>query len=439
MGIGSLPITDLLSMAASASLPSNSGQQPPPMQTPQPMTSMGPAPLVMPPPQPQMQSAPSEKQPTSFPSTGARKRSDQQTMFSSLAGVVKAGGDYVQAKKNRTLQMSIERLMSAQQGLEEAKSNPDDPKSKEAIAHNTAIINDITADPKINKQLQKAFNIDLFGGGKNKNENKALIEAWKGFNEKQKAGDKSALNPVAQRFMQQQPQRQQMNPQVAMQAQMIAAGLAPKAGEILRANMEQIKLLTEAKTAEERIAGQEKAAQLLADARKYGGDKVVEAANVRALGQQQAAMIRFKADTIKTNAMLEAVKMRVDAMERIAHSKKNDPMVGNLAKEGNMIKGRAADLAKKRKDIEDQLNKYAQSSGMYGKVMGAIGMGQKSTITEEQSKQLQKDLFTLKLEQNSVEGQWKDLQMRTNAYIKMGDMPDPSVEEDPENMFPDNE
>jgi hypothetical protein len=434
MGVGSLPIADLLSNAASSSLPGNSGVNP------QALTSMQSAPLQPPPPIPIPQPPTAQQQqPNSFPSVGARKRSDTKAMFSSIAQMVKSGGDYVQAKKNRMLQMNIERLLYAQQGLEEAKANPNDPKSKEAIAKNTAIINDITADPKLNKQLQKAFNIDIFGGGKNKNENKALIEAWKSYGEKQQQGDKSALNPIAQKLMSSQPMRQQMNPQAQQQAQMIAAGLQPKADEVLKANMEALKIQTEANTAEKRLEGQQQAAQVLADARKYGADKQVDAANVRALGQQQAAMIRFKADTIKTNAMLKAVDSRIDAMKTIAGVKTGDKTVGNLLKESNIIKGRAADLAKKRKDIEDQLNKYTQSSGIYGKIAGAVGMGEKSSMTKEQSDQLQKDLFTLKLEQNSVEGQWKDIQMRTNAYVKMGQMSDPDTMADPENLFSDDE
>jgi len=431
---GLLGITDILSMAASGSLPQ-------PQQTPNNMTTMGPAPLQPPAPQPhlQMPLPQQPKQQNSFDSVGARKRYDHQQALSGIAQMVKAGGDYIQARKNRALQSDIDRLLSAQQGLEEAKSNPNDPKSQEAIAHNTAIINDITSDPKKSKQIQKAFNIDLFGGGKNKNENKALVDAWKGFQEKQKAGDKTAMNPVAQKLMQQQPMRQQIDPQAQIQAQMIKAGLLPNANAIMKAQSEAMKTMTEAKTAQDQIVGRQKAAEALALARKYGGDKALEAANVRAFGTQQAALIRFQADTLKAKAMLQAVGMRVDAMKEIAHSKQGDKGIQNLYKESTILKQQSDALIKKRKDMEDQLNKYAASSGMWGKVIGAMGMGSKSTMTAEEAKKMGQDLLQIKIEQNSVDGKWRDIQMRSDMYVKMGTMPDPTTMDDPEKLFTEDD
>ena len=425
-------VEDILAAASSAALPQQGG-----VPNSGSGATFGPQPLQMPQPLPRFQ--PPElsygKAGNEFQTVGGRKRADKEALFHSVAQLIKAGGDYVQARKNRALEADITRLIGAQQGLQEAqnvlKQNPNDETAKKAVATNTAIINDITSDPKKSKQLQKAFNIDIFGGGKNKQENAALASAmtkWK--QEQNKPGAQPSLNPIAQRFQQQQPQRMQMDPQLAMQAQMIKAGLIPNAGQILKANSEAAKLIQEAKNTEERVAGQEKAAQTLADARKYGADKIVDAANVRALGQQQAAMIRFRADTLRAKAMLEGIDKRMAAMERIAGSKQGDKTIGNMVKEGNILKGRAADLAKKRKDIEDQLTKYAESSGVWGSIKGAVGVGKKSTMTAAEASQLQKDLFTLKLEQQSVEGQWKDLQMRTDTYVKMGSMPDPSLTED---------
>lgn len=430
-------IEDILSASSSAALPQ---QQPVPSN----MTTMGPEPLRPPTPLPQFQAPKMEfgKAGNEFQTVGGRKRADKEALFHGVASLIKSGADYVQARKNRALESDITRMISAQQGLHEAQAaleqNPNDPKAKEAVATNTAIINDITSDPKKSKMLQKAFNIDIFGGGKNKNENAALASAMTKWRQDQsKQGAQPSLNPIAQKMQQSQPVRAEVDPQMAMQAQMIKMGLLPKAGEILTANTAATKMIMEAKTAEARIEGQQQAAKTLAEARKYGADKVVDAANIRSLGTQAAAMIRFKADTIKTSAMLKAVEMRVDAMKDIARSKQGDKTVGNLYKEANILKGRAADLSKKRTDIESQLNKYASSSGVMGKIAGVVGMGSKSTMTSEQATQLQKDLFTLKLEQQSVEGQWKDIQMRTDTYVKLGSMPDPQTVEDPENIFSD--
>jgi hypothetical protein len=229
---GGMSIPDLLSMAASASLPQQGGNNPGGG-----MTTMGPAPLAMPTPLPQFKPPDIKygQAGNEFSTVSGRKRADKEALFHGIASTIKSAGEYIQAKKNRVLQTSIENLMSAQQGIEEAKQllqqNPNDPKAKQAIETNTQIINTIAADPKIHKQLEKAFNIDLFGNGKNKNENKALIDAWKSYGEKQKAGDKSALNPMAQRLMQSQAIRQQLTQAVQQHAAMIAARVSPDANQ----------------------------------------------------------------------------------------------------------------------------------------------------------------------------------------------------------------
>src|SRR5438552_14892741 len=85
------------------------------------LTSFGPQPLVQPPPLPQMQQSPPQfaKAGNEFQTSGGRKRADRQALFSNIASTVKAGGDYLQAKKQRDLSMTIDRLMSAQEGLQE--------------------------------------------------------------------------------------------------------------------------------------------------------------------------------------------------------------------------------------------------------------------------------------------------------------------------------
>src|SRR6266481_3247878 len=200
------------------------------------MTTLGPAPLIQPPPPvkfqpPQMQRPQAGNE---FSTVSGNKRATKQAMFSNIASMIKSGGDYIQAKKTRALQSDIERLMGAQQGLEEARTalqqNPNDPRAKEAFDTNNGIISDIKHDPKKVKQLEKAFNIDLFGSGKNKQENQALQAAWKTYDEKIKAGDRTAQNPISSMM----PQRQQMSPQAQQQAMAIKLGMQPDANAKLQ-------------------------------------------------------------------------------------------------------------------------------------------------------------------------------------------------------------
>lgn len=257
-------IEDIISSAASTGMPQQ-GQQ-------SPMMSIGQAPLQMPQPMPRFQPPPQQApHQGSFATVGERKRADKQELFHSIASLVKSGSDYIQAKKNRALQSNIERLMNAQQGLSEAQQilqqNPNDPKAREAVDTNNGIINDIRHDPKVSKQLQKAFNIDLFGEGKNKEENKALIAAWKAFDEKSKT-DKTAQNPIA-RMM---PQRQQMDPRAQQQAMAIKLGMSPDANAKLQALSQEANRIATAKTAHDQMQNDLKIAEMAAG--KIGGEGV---------------------------------------------------------------------------------------------------------------------------------------------------------------------
>lgn len=463
---GGNEIADILSMAASASLPQ-------PGQLPQNATTMGPAPLQPPTPQPrlQMPQATYPKAGNSFGSVGERKRADKQALFSTIANMVKAGGDYVQAKKNRALQTNISRLMDAQEGLTEAqdilKQNPNDENAKKAIAHNTAIINDITADPKINKQLQKAFNIDLFGGGKNKNENKALMDAWGEFNKKKQGGDQTALNPVAQRLMQQQPMRMQMSPELQQQAQLIKSGILPKAGEILKARTELAKLEAQAKTAEDKIAVQkehdriiEENAKLIAGAK----DKMTEAYISRTTLMGTNASDRNKVLVRVAQIKSHDNDMRIDAMKQIA-SGRNDVQMARI-KSLEKIAGDKNKTLKEKNAAQMELNKlkYGQTIlGSMAKQYDEYNKQYKNLAEENAKNQTEIDkkgssIFGFKMSaadradimrmkdkittnnaiMNTLDGQMKEMNGRMQKMQEMGLLgaTNLSAQQDPENLFP---
>ena len=350
---------DILAQAASAT------QQMTP-NAPDELTSFGPQPLVQPPPIPHVDLG--ALQPKfaqgEFATVGGRKRADRQALIGNLANAVKVGADYIQAKKQRNLSMTIERLMSAQEGLTEAKM----ANNQEGIQRNTAIINDITSDPKTAKLLQKALNIDLFGDGKNKNENQALMEAWKNYNAR-KVGNPNTLNPIAERLQAAQPMRQQLSPEAQAQAAAIKAGLIPKAGELLKASQENFKAIMQANDVQSRNASLETAAKTRADAERYHADKVLDAATARVLGSQAVAEINQRSRKYQADSVAATWDKRLNMMDSWQKMKTgNSPIFKQLYQEATTYNNHLKQLSKENTDLQKEID--AQSTGTIGKFFG---------------------------------------------------------------------
>lgn len=360
-------MADILSDAATAT----QGMIPGGGQTASSLTGFGPTPMVQPPPIPRFQ--PPEQQfgkaGNEFSTVSGRKRADRQALISNTVNLVKAASNFQQDKKDRALSMDIQTLMEASQGRNEAMQILQDPNStpqqkqeaQNALKINTSKINSITSDNKKVKLLQKAFNVDLFGGGKNEKENKVFMNAMKEFNEKQQKGDTSALNPIAQRLMGSQPVRQQLNPEAQAQAQAIKAGLLPKAGEVLKANVEMYKTFQGAKTAEERNTALLQAADIRAKAESEHAGAIVDAANVRALGQQAAAEIRSRAQIKIAQMNAGTWDKRIAAMTSIADDKNTNEqtktILGSVSKDITSSVTRLKDIAKDNANLYNVLDK----------------------------------------------------------------------------------
>lgn len=393
--------TDILAQNATSTVAS---------MTPQftgPMTQFGnttpnvPPPVTFQPPQQQNFARPQG----SFATVGERKRADRQSILQNTAQLVKSGANFIQQNKMRSLSMDIERLMEASHGRDEAlqalQQNPNDPQAKAALERNTGIINTIAADPKKNKLIGKAFNVDLFGGGKNQKENAAMIDAWKNFNAKQQQGDKTALNPIAQALANSQPQRLGLSPEAAQQAAMIKAGLVPKAGEILKANTEMYKTLVGAKSAEERNASLEKAAELRAQAEMYHADKLMDAANARVLGQQAAAEIRARAQVHIAGMVSATWDKRLAMLDKITKEKTTNPIFKQLYQEGQTYNNRLKELAADNAKMQVEIDKASPS--FIGKLFGTKQadspelkmMKQRVMMNNLEMKQMQNNLGTL--------------------------------------------
>jgi len=459
---------DILSGGASAALPQQGNGGVGGVQ-------MGPAPLQAPPPLPQMQPLQQNPQQNHFHTVGERKRSDRQQLTSTIANAVKQGSDYVNAKKTRTLQMHIQSLIEASQARDQAvailQQDPQNAEAKKALEFNTGRINDITKDPKINKQLQKAFNIDLFGNGKNKLENKAFMDAMTDFQKKQQEGDKSALNPVASRILGSRPQQQQLSPQAQMEAQLIKAGIIPKAGDTLKAGVEIQKSIASAKSAEDRNAALVKAAQIRADAEEHHSSALLDAANVRALGTKAAAEIRsrsmiYTADKTAENWTNRIKMMReiatgkdkvqedkIASLEKIANDKNktaedklaaqkelnkiksSQSVILSMAKEANTYNTELQRLTKENKDAQTELDK--KGSSFFGL--------KASAISDADAQILRNKIENNNLAMQGMQGKLKEVQQKMKMLNSMGllMLPEGASEQavkqdnsdDPENLF----
>jgi hypothetical protein len=225
------------------------------------MTQMGPSMQPVAPTQQQVQK-PGAQQTSAFGvgERGAHQRESMQNLVKSAQGLAGTITQAVQAKQQRTFQVTLQRYMGSVQGLQQAQSqvqqgqkmiqdataklkqNPQDPQAlqmvqqgkqlmqqgQQALQQNQTNLNDMANDPKAHKVIAKAFGID----DKNADspERSALIDMLK---------KSTGLNQNAADLMSRMPQTQQLSPQAQAQQQMVQAGVVGKPatqGQILAAD-----------------------------------------------------------------------------------------------------------------------------------------------------------------------------------------------------------
>lgn len=404
-------VSDLLSMAASGSL-AKAGENPN-------LTTMGPAPLAMPSPLPQIEKSIPQamSQQNSFASVGARKRYDRHQVMNQVAQMVKAGSDYIQQKKNRTLENDVTRLLQAQEGITQAKAalqqNPNDPEAQKAIRQNTGIINDITSDPKKAKMLQKAFDIDLFGtkGDKNKHEQAALSSAMAKWQQEKQQADKTGqtqpLNPVAQRLMGQQPIIQQLTQQAQQTAAAIKAGLIPDANHQSTESWQNLKSYTEAKTKEDEIVGREKIANDMVRARLGGYEKQYNAAIARYTSNEKIAEANRLARVKVAQIQAAEWDKRIDILRK---NSSNNPVLKSLYNDANSINTEMKTLVTENTKNQQELDK--KGSSLFGiKFSAASG---------PDAKMLRDKIDINNLRMNTLQHQLDEVKLKMRNLNQMG-------------------
>lgn len=186
---------------------------------------------------------PSQGQPHSTTRAG-QNRQDFGSIINSVSNIVKAGLN----KKNQNTERDVMHDLAI---IQAAASNPDDPQNKQ-------ILDKMSQDPKVVKRLQKALGYNPLAGDPPPVEAKAMMKFQAAQQPRQQAiqaaTQRNAIqnNPALQgggggttqgqpsrngqpqpgtamnNLMSRMPNTQQINPVVAMQAELIKAGIIPK-------------------------------------------------------------------------------------------------------------------------------------------------------------------------------------------------------------------
>ena len=256
------------------------------------------------------------KLPTDTPPTGmvnattkaGQRRNDMQSLISSVGNIVRAGIN----KKNQTQERDLMHDLAI---IQAASSNPDDP-------HNKMILDKMMNDPKVVKRLQKALGYNPLSGEEPPPEAKTLMKFGAQQKIKQQGQQGGGGQPTGQsgqamtNLMSRMPNVQQINPVVAMQAELIKAGILPKNDLSPKALLEyvqeamkddtkreEIKARAEStnnqtlmrlydtliraqasmERGRERDTSQEKQTKMKVEAYKYGADKRFAAAESKAM------------------------------------------------------------------------------------------------------------------------------------------------------------
>lgn len=304
-----------------------------------------------------------------FNSRGEHDRADAGAAMHSLANITRGAADYIHQKKTRDMQMSVERVMSAMDGLKEAKASG----NKEAEQQNMQIINDMFSDPKKVKMFEKAFNIPLVGDHKNKNtpEYQGLQSAMRKWQADKSQGKEQGLSPVAQKFMGQQPVRQGMDPRLAIIQQLTKDKVLPSGGEQLTAQVETAKTVQKALANENTVQGKKDVASMLVGAKDRATKAGILNAATREVGRSGAAEIsgRYRLASVAKagQSMLESTMYRMagNLLVKLAGEEGASKEVLNLSRQHQAVEAQVKDLTKKLKEQSEADHWYAPSDKDY--------------------------------------------------------------------------
>jgi hypothetical protein len=322
-----------------------------------------------------------------FGSSGERKRADRQATLNNLAQLTHSVTDYMHQKKVQEYSTTIEKVMNAQAGMQEAQNalqtaqqNKDiagTNKAEEDLKHNKEVLATIFEDPKASKILEKAFSVKLLGDDKGKAspEYQALNLALKN---KDAQAKKDAALAMADKFMKTQPTRQQISPQYQALAQLIKDKIIPEANERAKQQTEFVKVLSEAEQKGFDRESKEKIAQIVAGVKDRETEmKYFQAVNQQ-LGRQGVAEIMARASNYRARTMADAMiqssqwRMAGSILARKEGAKGQSQLFNNLSKEHQRI-------SDKIKDDQKQL----QALGTADSIKDWMGQSKKANAIKQ--------------------------------------------------------
>ena len=268
-----------------------------------------------------------------FASTGEKKRADRQALYSTIGDIVKKAEDKHYQEKVQKLQTHIETIQNAIQGYNEAQAAG----NKEAMDQNARIVNNLLKDPKISKEIAKAYDANLNPLQENKKKDKPdpakdALKAAFSKNQQDYQQGKTPLSPQAQQLMQNMPQQMQMDPRLAVQAEMIKAGLLPGAKEQVKMQGDILKYNTEALNGQVAAESRVAAAKIIAGSRDRATAMRQTVAAMQGLTQAEKNKFSREVALQKANLMYKASENRTAAMrentQRLA--KKDQAMAGQM-------------------------------------------------------------------------------------------------------------
>ena len=315
-----------------------------------------------------------------FASTGARKRADKQAMMNNLANLTNQGVQAHHEKQVREMESLATRASGAHEGKQQAeamlKQDPNNAEAKNQLQRNDQILKDIFSDPKNVKKFEKAYSVKLIGDDKGRAtpEYQGLMQAVK---TKDKEGQANAGGAMANKFYQQFPSSQQVSPQMQAQAALIKMGVAPAAGEQLKAQTETLKEIVSYSKTLDTNASREKVAGMLVDAKTAQQKNDLIKMSMSVNGKQATAQIlataQVKRAQIMANASMEDTQWRMAGQLLINQLKSNssNKTLSGLKSEYDTTQKELKDLSVEAKAADEKWFNSANTKTINDRIQAA--------------------------------------------------------------------
>jgi hypothetical protein len=266
--------------------------------------------------------------------TGARSTRDQgiANTIIGAANVVGKYGQQAQAAKQRTLAVDLERVLQANAGLDQANQvlaqSPKDPAALAAKKQNENILNGILSDPKRQKQIAKALDINFADPSQNKGmEHGAMQQATASYAEQLQAKMPTQLAPNPQAV-----QQYEMNVKEQNAIANTIKDFTPLAVAQTKADQDERKVeqdnAQKDKDAKTKSDEELQKAKIEADDKRYNADNQLKSAYARSNATVQASVNNMTARMGSANIMANAIT------DKAVNAKSNPQAVIKTASDG---------------------------------------------------------------------------------------------------------